>query len=363
MGLFDRLSPAFILSPEETLSKALGELSRQEGCVVVMKGFDYAGIVSDRLVEDFSSDPATTKLSAVAAKAPLIAYGSGIADVCAAFFDGPYNALPVERDGKIAGVISRVDVVRELAEQGALNGSVAEYMTSPAVQVPEGSTIAQARAKMMSSGVRRLVVTGDGKIRGLVSMYDLKVKALIPKERMPMLPREKHGDEDALISQLMVQGDEVATVPPGATLAEAARRMVSRKVSALVVAEDGAPVGIVSARDIFESIMHAEATPVYLSGLGREERMEADEIRSDVERKAEKISRSLGIDYVALHFKKYGHKHSIHARLKLSRGGVIVAHNHGFELRGTLHGLLDELEKIALKGKNSPIHSGKPGGA
>ena len=51
------------------------------------------------------------------------------------------------------------------------------------------------------------------------------------------------------------QGDDVATVAPGRTVAEAARMLSERRIGALVVCNDGGPpVGILSERDIVREL-------------------------------------------------------------------------------------------------------------
>ena len=356
MNLFEKIVAPVQMDVDEPLSKALSEIGRSDTCVVVTKDGRYAGIVDDRSVEKVSSDPRTTKLGTVLERAPLIDAGSSLLEVCKSFFAGPYKSLPVRQGDRIVGTMRRNDVIEMLASTGALTGSVSEYMTSPVVTVDDKATIGQAKAKMRERGVRRLVVYSEGRLKGLLSIYDLKSRTARPKEHAPFV-REKHSSEDVLVSSLMVAGENVVTVEPGASLAEAAQKMTEAGVAALVVMERDKPVGLLSARDIFESIMFQEKTPIYFSGLGYEERMVIDEIKGEVEKEVEKIGKSVPLDYLALHLKKYGRKYSVHARLKTSKEGIVSVSNHGFDLQGTVHGLMSELRKIALERlKLNPLH-------
>lgn len=79
------------------------------------------------------------------------------------------RALPVlgGRD-HVVGVVSRSD----LAKAGA--GTAGEVMTTPALTVHPGSTLAQAARIMAQRGVKRLpVVDEDGTLEGVVSRADL----------------------------------------------------------------------------------------------------------------------------------------------------------------------------------------------
>jgi CBS domain-containing protein len=347
VDLLERISPPILMEVDEPLSKALGKLGKDE-CIVVTKKGEYVGILDDRTIENVSSDPNTTKIGSLFERAPLIDYGSSLLDICKSFFAGPYKALPVKKGEQVAGILKRKDVIEVLLSAGGLYGLVRDYMSSPVVTIDENATVAQARAKMKENGVRRLVVYGDGRLKGIVSIYDLKMKTARPKEHVPFV-KEKHSPEDVLVSSLMVPSEEVAVIGPDAPLSEAARKMVDAGVASLVVVDKNEPIGLLSVRDVLESIMSQEKTPIYFSGVGYEEKMVIDEIKGEVENEVEKIRKSVPLEYVALHFKKYGRKYSVHARFKVANGGIIPVRNHGFDLQGTVHGLLLEFRKIALE--------------
>ncbi|VVC72280.1 Inosine-5'-monophosphate dehydrogenase [uncultured archaeon] len=349
-----------VLGADEPLSAALGVLAKCDSCIIVTKGDAYVGIISDRSVEGITSDPRTMKLGVAAERAPVADFGTGLLPLAKLFLSGPYKSLPVRQGKKIVGVLKRGDLLLALAEAELLSGKVSDFMSSPPLKIDETAKISQALEKMREAGVRRLIVNSGGKLAGILSVYDIKVRTLAPKERLPFA-KEKHSGEDAAVSSVMTRGEELVTGAPGDSLNEAARKMAEKKVSAIVVERNGEAVGILSARDVLESLATEEKVPVYLSGLDEAERMSLDTLKADVEGVVEKIARSVDVDYLALHFKKYKHKFSIHARLKTSKRGVIAVSNSGFDLRGTVHGLMDELEKIVhTKLKANPMHE-KPG--
>ncbi|MFI6371501.1 CBS domain-containing protein [Streptomyces sp. NPDC050546] len=102
------------------------------------------------------------------------------------------SAVPVlEGDGRVIGVVSEADLLpkeefrdsdpdrytqrrrlSDLAKAGALTAD--ELMSSPAVSVHSGATLAQAARIMAQRGVKRLpVVDGQGVLEGIVSRADL----------------------------------------------------------------------------------------------------------------------------------------------------------------------------------------------
>ncbi|WP_432138417.1 MULTISPECIES: CBS domain-containing protein [unclassified Streptomyces] len=102
------------------------------------------------------------------------------------------SALPVvDREGRVVGVVSEADLLpkeefrdsdpdrytqlrrlSDLAKAGSL--TAAELMTSPALTVTAGTTLAQAARTMARARVKRLpVVDGAGLLVGVVSRADL----------------------------------------------------------------------------------------------------------------------------------------------------------------------------------------------
>lgn len=85
------------------------------------------------------------------------------------------GAMPVIRDGAVAGIFSERDVIRGLAEQGAasLDRMVGDVMTAPAITVRQADSVLAALSLMTQRRVRHLpVVDGDGVV-GFVSIGDL----------------------------------------------------------------------------------------------------------------------------------------------------------------------------------------------
>ncbi len=94
------------------------------------------------------------------------------------------GALPVLRDGQIAGIFSERDVIYCLEVEGeaSLAKPVGEVMTAPAITVAPGTRVDDALELMTRRRIRHLPVVEDGDqgkvMRGFVSIGDL-VKAQI----------------------------------------------------------------------------------------------------------------------------------------------------------------------------------------
>lgn len=91
----------------------------------------------------------------------------------------------VQPDGRLCGILSERDIVRELGRRGpaCLADSVAEIMTADPVTCAPGDT-ADALLETMTAGrFRHLPVMEDGQMCGLVSIGDV-VKARIDELAM-----------------------------------------------------------------------------------------------------------------------------------------------------------------------------------
>ena len=85
------------------------------------------------------------------------------------------GALPVLRDGNVAGIMSERDVIYRLQSDGAgiLDWAVERIMTAPAITVTPSTEIMSALSLMTRRRIRHLPVIEGEAMVGLVSIGDL----------------------------------------------------------------------------------------------------------------------------------------------------------------------------------------------
>lgn len=90
------------------------------------------------------------------------------------------GALPVMREGQIAGIFSERDVIYCLEREGetSLDKPVGEVMTAPPITVAPTTRIEEALTLMTRRRIRHLPVVDSGQMCGFLSIGDL-VKAQI----------------------------------------------------------------------------------------------------------------------------------------------------------------------------------------
>lgn len=89
--------------------------------------------------------------------------------------DRRIGCVPVVDDGKVVGIFSERDVVYRVAQEGAaaLDHSVADVMTAPAITIDDQTPVIHGLSLMTKRRIRHLPVVVDGALVGLVSIGDL----------------------------------------------------------------------------------------------------------------------------------------------------------------------------------------------
>jgi acetoin utilization protein AcuB len=121
-------------------------------------------------------------------------------------------------------------------------------VVSPETRLSEGMRLLQRR------GIRHLPVLDQGKLVGIISDRDLKGAML-----SAVLNRNDAETWAALdrLTAADVMMRAVVTIAPMFPVEEAARLMVTKKISALPVTEDGRLIGIVTETDVLELFVRA----------------------------------------------------------------------------------------------------------
>ena len=116
-----------------------------------------------------------TILSGKGAEVTTITAEHTVADAVKLLAEQRIGAVPVMRDGAVAGIFSERDVIHCLAEHGAagLQRSVGDAMTAPAITVVRDQAVLGALTLMTQRRIRHLPVVEGGTLVGLVSIGDL----------------------------------------------------------------------------------------------------------------------------------------------------------------------------------------------
>ena len=96
------------------------------------------------------------------------------------------GALPVLRDGKLAGIFSERDVMNRVVAVGRTPGTtrVAEVMTANPRTVDADESLEDCLFLMKEFNFRHVLVVSNGELRGLVSLRDILMKVAAAQQRV-----------------------------------------------------------------------------------------------------------------------------------------------------------------------------------
>jgi CBS domain-containing protein len=123
------------------------------------------------------ADILRSKGSSVATVSPM----ATLADLIGELAKYNVGALPVvDEAGRLVGIVSERDVVRQLHAHGpdVFNAAIAEFMTSGVTTCSPSDQVTDLAQVMTAGRFRHLPVVVDGELAGIVSIGDL-VKARI----------------------------------------------------------------------------------------------------------------------------------------------------------------------------------------
>ncbi|WP_374407268.1 CBS domain-containing protein [Pelagerythrobacter sp.] len=108
-----------------------------------------------------------------------------VRDAVALLADRRIGALPVVEGGRVAGIFSERDVLYCTAKEGgaALDRTVGEVMTAPAITIAPSTKVDEALALMTRRRVRHLPVVDGQTMCGFISIGDLVKSRIDEVER------------------------------------------------------------------------------------------------------------------------------------------------------------------------------------
>ena len=104
-------------------------------------------------------------------------------DIAMQVLAGLYSGMPVtDEDGKVIGVVTEFDLLRQVAEGRELvKLTAADVMTKTPIAVDVNTSVDEILKTMMENNIVRLPVTEDGHLVGIIARCDI-LRAFIEPE-------------------------------------------------------------------------------------------------------------------------------------------------------------------------------------
>lgn len=136
---------------------------------------------------------------------------------------------------------------------------VREWMSTDPVTVSVDDTVSEARRMLDTEGVRHLPVMDDTQLVGIISDRDVAIRQAALRQAVRRHEVASLLDDERPVEAVM--SADVHTVDVDTPIAEAARTLVSRRINALPVMEDGQLAGIITSTDCLLATLDALAEP------------------------------------------------------------------------------------------------------
>jgi CBS domain-containing protein len=132
--------------------------------------------------------------------------------------------------------------------------SLKEFATRDLVVISSDESLENAYLMMARHRVRHLPVVYEGKIIGLISDRDLQRAMLVDKSDL-LAERASLPEFDPKARVRDYMGWPVEAIDEGCSIRDAAREMIDKKISALIVTKGSKVSGIVTTEDLLRALV------------------------------------------------------------------------------------------------------------
>jgi predicted transcriptional regulator len=362
------------VSQDEMLSSCLSLFKEEMPPVLVVvdsKG-KYKGVISHRRIIRSRLDPSTTKVETLMQSAPTVTLQDSLSKVARLMINSGIKQLPVFSGEKMVGIVTDEDVIHGAVIGKWGNIKVEEIMTKKPFVVEEKESVGAVLSLFREHGISHVPVVSEGKLVGMVSISDVITQIFQPRQRQTV--GEAAGEKVPVLSipAKGIMTKPAITVLPETTVKDAEGQMHKSKISSLVIASKGRPVGILTKRDFLEPLAELDLPRQKITvqfslrdvGLNTPQR---EAIMSDFEafagRYREMVEAGTLFVYMKTHGTNYKGERLIHCRLQFRTGkGAFYSSGEGFGVEQTFRLALDRIERQLLRSREfsyDPIYARK----
>jgi CBS domain-containing protein len=351
------------IGEEELLSRAVGMFregkAEPTGALLVVDGRGRCrGVLTERMIVRSRLDPSRTKVKAVYRSSPLLSPEDPVEEAARLMVENDLKHLPVCENGRLVGVVRDMALLRRMVEGEEGKRPVRELATREVRTIEEDESLSSALVLMREEGVSRLPVTRKGKPVGIITMHDLVVHVVRPRDQLRFgdLAGEKPRPLSNPVRSLM--SEPLVSVPPTATVREAVELMEKQDVASVVLLDGGRLEGILTKTDLLSALAKGrEEEGVYLQlslGRGEVEDLEYGRMLSDLKAFARKYSPYMKGGTLTVHFKRLKGERNrplVSCRLVLRGKFQLVGVGEGWGFSQALSSALEHAERRLMRSR------------
>ncbi len=355
------------LSEDAPVSKLIGKMKESKAEGAVVSDGTYCGIVTKRRLFKTKIDVAKMKVQKVIEKCPALSESDGIERIVQLMLNSETRMLPVQRSGKIIGVVHALDVVNELRAMNELANMQAQQIATMApIVLAEKDTIAKAMSIMRTKDIGRIpIVDAKGRLSGILSFRDIVEKYLLKSVNRKggsaargRTSATGFSPEHASMLDSPI-ADEMSEIVVSAGkkdgIAKIIGLMQQHSLPDIVLVENDRPVGIITIRDLLKqaAARKQEKRNINFISMPKIDEIDMHTLNNSVNETYDKLQRVVqNILALNMQFKEYSAqfgriKYEVHAHFS-APGLTLVATDANWNLLSAVQGAMRKLEKEAL---------------
>jgi CBS domain-containing protein len=315
-------------------------------------------------------------VSAITEKKPIVPLDASLQKAAELLVGADSKLLPVGENGSIIGVVTALDIAKQMKAIPELNSLRAvEIGSLNPIVLQDGSGLGSLVNLMHEKNVSKVPIIGKGgEIKGIVSFSDL-VGSLLEigpqksgvglnyKGKIAHDTGKKQGNlSDLPVSNWIVE--DVKSVSPDENVSRIIEKMVSGNVSSVVILDHKKLLGIVTLWDLLESFvrLRKERKNIQFVNLPELDEIDLQFLNNSVNECFDKLKHFLGpITYFVVHFKIFEHeglRKKTLVRLRVSTpGNLFVSSAEGWVLLEAVHEAIDKIQREVFDSKKVKVNA------
>ena len=267
--------PKSVFNPDDPVSKILAYFKDTGNYEAVASDGTNTGLITARDLLDIEH-PERTNIKSIWHQIGVTNVHFTVLQAVETLIENNVRALPLIENGEVTGIISQVDLVKELTKVNELEQiNVKDLMRTPVFTVDSKSGNDHARSLMLDNKISHIPVTTDEKLKGVVTAGILVNTFIVPASRMTsgnlsgqMLPKFSGQVSGVMDTQPL-------KLKPDANVLEVAKEMIRMDKSACIIVDEQDMVhGILTPRELLQPIYDLRGEgefPIYIVGLSADE--------------------------------------------------------------------------------------------
>ncbi len=264
------------IDPDAKISEAISKMRENDiQQLPVMSGNKYVAMLTYKNILRRGSVRTTSRVYNFSINTPKIDEKSEVVDAVKLIKESGLNSLPVFNKDKLTGILTRIDIIRNL--NGIINNgnSIKNYeiMTSDVITVDEDEEIESSTEKIRSLDEYEIPVTKNGKLTGILRLKDIINNIIMDKQKISY-GEFTSGKSKIEITAKSLMSNSISSTED-ADITETSNLMIKNHLHIMPITDrDSKITGVVGIMDILNSMEteNEEGFFIEISGLNEDDR-------------------------------------------------------------------------------------------